>query len=179
MDFLSSKRFITVILAILVVLNLTLLAILWQQNIHNPGLRPLRITRQYSRHFYFKGQLSLSEEQSIRFREIRKEHFRKVMPDIQAISRLKKELIAESVKEKPDTSKIASIAGKIGSLQSVMEKELAMHFHELALVCTPAQRDSLQKMLEQIATRKIRTGKERMLEPPGEMREVNIIRLER
>jgi Spy/CpxP family protein refolding chaperone len=179
MDFLTSKRFVTVILVILVVLNVTLLGILWQQNIHNPGLRPVRITRQYSRHFYLSGPLSLSEEQSVRFREIRNAHFRKVMPDLQAMAKLKKELIAESVKEKPDTSKIVSIAGSIGTLQTSMEKELATHFHELALVCTPAQRDSLRKMLEQIATRKIRTGKERVPEPPGEIREVNIIRMER
>ncbi|MBM3162039.1 MAG: periplasmic heavy metal sensor [Chlorobi bacterium] len=179
MDFLTSKRFITAILAILVVLNMTLLGILWWQNIHKPERKPVRITRQYSRHVYFKEPLSLSEEQSLRFREIRKEHFRKVMPDIQARSRLKKELIAESVKEKPDTARIAALAASIGSRQAVIEKELALHFHELAMVCTPAQRDSLRNILERISSRKVRFRTEKASPSPDEIREVNIIREER
>jgi len=179
MDFLTSKRFITATLAVLVVLNVTLLGFLWWQNTHKPGIRPVKITRQYSRHIYFTGPLSLTEEQSLRFREIRKNHFRKAAPDIQAIAGLKKELIREAVKEKPDTAKINSLAEAIGTKQAFMEKELALHFHELALVCTPEQRDSLGKVLEQIATRRTKFRKERFAGPEGEVREIKIIREER
>lgn len=179
MDFLTSKRFITATLAVLVVLNVTLLSFLWWQNSHTSGRGPIKITRQYSRHIYFSGPLSLTEEQSLRFRDIRKNHFRKVTPYIQAVAGLKKDLIRESVKEKPDTAKINSLAEAIGIRQAVLEKELALHFHELALVCTPGQRDSLRNMLEQIATRKMKFPKERFAPPPGEVREINIIREER
>lgn len=179
MDFLTSKRFITTTLAILVVLNVTLLGFLWWQNSHKSGLGPVKITRQYSRHIYFTGPLSLTEEQSLRFREIRKKHFRKVTPDIQAIAGLKKELIRESVTEKPDMEKITALAESIGTKQAVIEKKLALHFHELALVCTPEQRDSLRKVLEHIATRKIKVRKDRFPAPTGEVREINIIQEER
>ncbi len=179
MDFLSSKRFITATLAILIVMNVALLGLLWWQNIHKPEERQIRITREYKRQIYFTGPLALSEEQSLRFRKLRQEHFRTVKPNIQAIAELKKELVKESIKEKPDTLKIKSLAGRIGTRQAVIEKELALHFHELAMVCTPPQRDSLQKILERIATRKANVRKERFGSPPHEIREFKIIREER
>lgn len=171
MDFLTSKRFITITLAILAVLNITLLGILWWQNIHKPEPPPYRITRQYSKHIYFTRPLSLSEDQALAFRELRRKHFKKVTPELRSISTLKKELIAESVREIPDSAKIATLAGEIGARQTAIEKEQAAHFHELAMVCTPAQRDSLRTVLEQIAVRKIRIRNDRSHEAPGAMKE--------
>jgi Spy/CpxP family protein refolding chaperone len=171
MDFLTSKRFITATLVILVVLNVTLLGMLWWQNTHKPEHRSYRITRQYSKHVYFARPLALSEEQSLQFRQLRKEHFRKVMPDLQAIAALKKDLVSESVKEKPDTAKIAALAGSIGARQTVIEKEQALHFQKLAQVCTPGQRDSLRNILEHVAVRKLQIREERSKEHPGSMRE--------
>ncbi|NTV07303.1 MAG: hypothetical protein HGA81_01665, partial [Chlorobium limicola] len=84
-----------------------------------------------------------------------------------------------SVKETPDTAKIDSLATSIGKRQAVAEKELARHFHELAMVCTPPQRASLQKILERIATRKAGFRNERFDRPRHEIRELNIIREER
>ncbi|KUL31370.1 periplasmic heavy metal sensor [Chlorobium limicola] len=179
MDFFSSKRFITATLAILVVLNVALLSLLWWQNIHKPEERQIRITREFKRQIYFTGPLALSEEQSLRFSNLRQNHFRTVKPHIQAIARLKKELVTESVKEIPDTAKIDSLAGSIGKRQAVVEKELAMHFHELAMVCTPPQRASLQKILERITTRKAGFRNERFDPQRHEVRELNIIREER
>lgn len=172
MDFLTSKRFITITLAILVVLNVTLLGILWWQNIRKPEPPPYRITRQYSKHIYFTRPLSLSEEQALAFRELRRKHFNKVTPELRSISVLKKELIAESVREIPDSAKIAALAGAIGVRQTAIEKEQSAHFHELAMVCTPAQRDSLRTVLEQIAVRKIRFRNNRTHEEPGASREL-------
>lgn len=171
MDFLTSKRFITTTLAILVVLNVTLLGILWWQNIYKPEPPPYRVTRQYSRHIYFTRPLSLSEEQSNKFRQLRREHFRKVLPELQSISVLKKDLVAESVREKPDTARIATLAGAIGNRQAAIEREQAMHFHELAMVCTPSQRDSLRNVLEHIAVRKLRIRSQRAQDPQDNPKE--------
>jgi len=171
MDFLTSKRFITITLAILVVLNVTLLGILWWQNIRKPEPPSYRITRQYSKHIYFTRPLSLSEEQAHSFRELRRKHFSKVTPELRSISELKKELIAESVRENPDSAKIATLARSIGARQTTIEKEQAAHFHELAMVCTPAQRDSLRTVLEKIAVRKIRFRNDRVHEGAGAMKE--------
>ena len=79
---------------------------------------------------------------------------------MQAIALLKKQLLEESLNDKPDTQKIDSLADSIGSRQATIERELAAHFHELAKICKPEQRDSLKKVLEHVATRKLSNRKE-------------------
>lgn len=179
MNFLTSKRFVTAALALLVALNITLLGLVWWQNIRKTEERSVKITRQFNQQVYLAGPLSLSEEQSLHFKKLREKHFRKARTDIGAIVQAKKELIMESLKEQLDTARIRMLAEAIGKQQVLIEQKQAMHFHELALVCTPVQRDSLRKMLEQIATRKLRFTKTQLPEPAGEIQEINIIREER
>lgn len=48
MDFLSSKRFVTTALVLLVILNITLMGVLWWQNYVNQRYQSVEITRFYS-----------------------------------------------------------------------------------------------------------------------------------
>jgi len=155
MDFLTSKRLITTALILLVILNVSLLSVLWWQNMHTPRPAPVTHTREISRSVYFSIPLSLTEKQTESFRELRKQHFLKVRPEMEAITNLKVALVEESFNATPDTIKIANMALALGSRQAKIETELAMHFHDLAEVCTPAQRDSLKAVLEQLATKKL------------------------
>ncbi|NTW62870.1 MAG: periplasmic heavy metal sensor [Chlorobiaceae bacterium] len=161
MDFLASKRFITTSLVILVLLNLTLLGILWVQNFsgkHSPV--QVKITRQYNRQIFFNAPLALTEKQADSFQELRREHFRKVRPEMQAISLLKEQLVKEAIRENPDSQKIAQLAQAIGKHQSSIEQQLATHFHQLSEVCTPSQRDSLQKILMHMGMRQMHMRKD-------------------
>lgn len=155
MNFLTTKRLVTTALILLVILNVTLLSVLWWQNIHAPAPRPVTLTREVSRQIYFQLPLSLTRSQAASFQELRRQHFRKVRPQIQAIGSLKQQLVEESFQESPDTMKITALATELGNRQAEIERELAHHFHELAMTCTPAQRDSLKTMLGELATRKI------------------------
>lgn len=161
MNFLTSKKFVTTALVLLVVLNVTLLGVLWWQNMDRNDSRPVTITRHFSRQVSFSGPIALSESQTESFQKLRKEHFNKVRPEIEAIEQEKKQILAESFSEKPDTAKIASIARQIGRHQENMERELAYHFHELSKLCTPEQRDSLKSFLEHISTHNPPARKER------------------
>ena len=153
MDFLSSKRFVTTALVLLVMLNVTLMGVLWWQNFVNKSYRSVEVTRFYSNNGPRGGiELTLTDQQKEAFRKLRQEHFRKTMPSVQKIIAFKKELISEAVKPNPDKAKLSAIADSIGHRQAAIEKDLALHFHELASLCTPAQRDSLQKMLNNIYT---------------------------
>jgi Spy/CpxP family protein refolding chaperone len=152
MDFLSSKRFVTTTLVVLVMLNFTLLGVLWWQNIATRNVRSVEVTQYYSRNVHSGPELALNEKQRTAFMKLRQEHFRKTMPEVQKIIALKKELINEAVKPNPDKAKLSSIADSIGSRQSKIEKDLAIHFHELSELCTPAQRDSLGTLLGNIYT---------------------------
>ncbi|NTW56443.1 MAG: periplasmic heavy metal sensor [Chlorobiaceae bacterium] len=149
MNFLTSKKFVTIALVLLVVLNVTLLGVLWWQNMEKSG--HVTVTRQFSRQISFSGPVALSESQTESFQKLRKEHFDKVRPELEAIDDEKKQILSESFKDKPDTAKIASLAQEIGRHQAVMERELANHFHDLSQLCSPAQRDSLKAFLEHIS----------------------------
>ena len=150
MDFLTSKRFVTTALVLLVLLNVTLLSVLWWHNTHQPEPP----NRQFNRPLSFGESLSLSKSQTVSFRTLRQEHLLKVQPEMESIALLKKQLVEESVKEKPDTKKIEAIAGEIGAHQAAIEHDLALHFHELAKICTPEQRDSLKQVLNRITSHK-------------------------
>jgi len=157
MDFLSSKRFVTTALVVLAILNITLLGVLWWQNFVSSSYRSVEVTRYYRGHGPRTGtELMLTDEQRTAFRKLRREHFRKTMPAVQKIIEFKKEMISEAVKPNPDQAKLAAIADSLGKRQSWIEKDLALHFHELALLCTPAQRDSLEQLLNNIYTVKYR-----------------------
>jgi hypothetical protein len=159
MDFFTSKRVVTTLVVFLVVLNVALLGVLWRQNSYRPQAES--VTRQFNRQNPFTGPLALSEAQRISFEKLRKEHFSKVRPDMQAIELLKKQLVKEALNDKLDNKKIESLADSIGSRQATIEKELALHFHELAAICNPAQRDSLKTVLDRMTSHRFSNRRER------------------
>ncbi len=155
MDFMTSKRFMTTALVFLVVLNITLLGMFWWQGAHQPFQGSPISTREFNHHPSFTAQLGLTEAQALSFRNLRQEHFRKVAPEMEAIAQLKTQLLDESLIAKPDPKKIAMLAEKIGTNQAAIERKLALHFNALAQVCTPEQRNTLKKVLERFATRRL------------------------
>jgi len=158
MDFLTSKRFVTIALVLLGILNITLLGVLSWQNFLSRNFRSIEVREYYSRSSSPDPELSFSPQQLKQFRSIRREHFRKSLPEIQKIVALKKELIDEAVRPVPDTLKIGLIADRIGKQQAQLERGLALHFHELSSLCTPAQRDSLKAFLGHVYSRKFERG---------------------
>ncbi|ACF45464.1 MAG: periplasmic heavy metal sensor [Prosthecochloris sp.] len=152
MDFLSSKRFVSVILTALLLLNIALLGALWWQNFYTPANHPVEADKKNytSKRSFFQKELNLTDDQSRKFNALRKDHFNGSIPVFIQIAALKKQLIRESVREKPDVEIINDLSDRIGRHQAILERRLAWHFHSLSLVCTPEQRDSLQKMLENV-----------------------------
>ena len=155
MDFISSKRFITITLAILVALNLALLGTLWWQNTNslrkNETVAKTRENKK--KPSIFEKELKLTDEQSKQFNTLRLQHFQRTLPALVAISGLKRQLIQESVKNEPDTLVIKALAQRIGSQQALIEYRLAWHFNGLSKVCTPEQQDSLQNVLEKVTAK--------------------------
>lgn len=158
MDFLTSKRFVTTTLVILAILNVTLLGVLWWQNFFSKNFRSVEVREYYTRSVAPSPDDIFSPEQKQKFRNLRKENFRKSLPAIKQIVTLKQELIDEAVKVNPDTMKIARISDMIGVQQAKLDRNLAMHFHELASLCTPAQRDSLKTFLGRVYSRRYEHG---------------------
>ncbi len=164
MNFISSKRFVSIALVLLALCNVTLLGVLWLQN--SPRLAPLFPQRHHNgRSNSFLETLGLTASQNLTFRKLREEHFLKVRPEMETITVLKTQLVEESLKDHPDSKRIETITLELGSRQTSIERELALHFHELAKICTPAQRDSLKKVLVRIATNRHAMRMERSTRP--------------
>jgi len=164
MNFISSKRFVSVALVLLALCNVMLLGVLWLQN--SQRLAPWLQQRHHNgRTNSFLETLGLNESQRLTFRRLREEHFIKVKPEMETITLLKTQLVEESLKDHPDSLKIGTIARELGTRQTSIERELALHFHELAKICTPEQRDSLKKVLVRIATNKHAMRMERSIRP--------------
>ena len=155
MDILSSRRFISIVLAILVVLNLALLGTLWWQNAHTQQKheRAAGTSKYKNKQSFFEKKLNLTDEQSKQFNSLRRQHFQGSLPALVAISGLKRQLIQEAIKTEPDTLVIRTLAGRIGRQQAIVEHRLAWHFNNLSKVCTPEQRDSLQQVLERVTAK--------------------------
>lgn len=158
MNFLASKKIVTTLIVFLVLLNVTLLGFLWRQN---SCTRQPTGTRQFHRQNPFTRPLGLSESQTESFQQLRQKHFRNVQPDIEAVGVLKKQMVEEALKVQPDQNKISTLADSIGMHQASLERALALHFHELAKICKPEQRDSLRKVLDRISTRRLSEKRER------------------
>ena len=152
MNVLASKRLVTAALILLGVCNVTLLGVLFWQS--SCKVRTIPGGNRFGSHAAFVESLTLSKSQALSFRQLRQQHFIKVRPEMERIVLLKQQLVEESVKEYPDNKKLETIASSIGNLQVTLERELALHFHELAKVCRPAQRDSLKQVLNQITAHK-------------------------
>lgn len=160
MNILASKRLLTTGFVVLVVLNLVLLATLfWQQRCTTKSS-----PQPYGRHHAeFLRSLRLDPQQQQLFRQKRLDHYRMVQPDMEAIASLKKELIAESLKENPDSAAIRRLAERIGQHHANIEQQLATHFNQLWQNCTPTQQDSLKAFLERIAVHKYAMKMRRMM----------------
>jgi hypothetical protein len=152
MNVLASKRLVTVALVLLAVFNMTLLGVLFWQN--TCRVRTIPGGDRFGSHTAFVESLALSKSQALSFRQLRQQHFIKVRPEMESIALLKQQLVEESLKANPDNKILGTIALSIGNHQVTIERELALHFHALAKVCTPAQRDSLKQVLNQITVHK-------------------------
>jgi len=164
MDFFSSRRFVSIVLVILVVLNLVLLGALWQQNFNKTPekKKTVKVYSYKNKQSFFEKELGLSAEQSQTFDTLRRQHFQSTIPSLVAISGLKKQLIEEALKETPDSLAIKTLSERIGRQQALIEYRLAWHFNGLSKTCTPEQRDSLEQILERLTTRS-RNPKRRLL----------------
>ena len=159
MTFFTSKRLVTAAFVLLVLLNTALLSILWQQNNHRT--ETTHGVRQFDHDHFFAGKLGLSELQSASFQKLRQQHFLKVRPEIDAVALLKKQLVEESLKDNPDSKTTESIIEGIGLHQAAIERQLVLHFNQLAKLCKPEQRKRLKDVLENMAAHRSHGGRGR------------------
>ena len=114
----------------------------------------------------FVGVLNLSEEQSVKFKELREEHFAQRREHWKSIRALKKQMMDALSTESPDTATAEDLANQIGILEAEKEKMLIDHYLKLQAECTPEQREKLADVFQRAMKRprfhKKRKGKKKV-----------------
>lgn len=106
-------------------------------------------------------ELNLTDQQVIKFEELRKENFERMKVKIDKLNELKRQLSGQIFVAAKDTVKINRLTGEIGELQAGMEKLLFNHFSELVSLCSDEQKEKFKPILQ-----KVISGN-----PPGNMPE--------
>lgn len=150
----TNNKYTKWIIGALVLLNLILLSVLF-------FLRPRQGGGdQPNPNDFLKKELNLSDDQAVKFKELRKAHFQKSKEEWKAIRELKNEMLDAVSAESPDTLKANMIADQIGIKEANKEKLLVQHYLKLQAECTPEQRPKLERVFKKaMSRRKFRKGK--------------------
>ncbi|MFK7772143.1 MAG: Spy/CpxP family protein refolding chaperone [Saprospiraceae bacterium] len=159
----TNNKYTKWIIGALVLLNLVLLSVLFflrPKHDGGGGRNPSD---------FLKKELNLSDDQVVKFKELRKAHFQKSREELKAIRVLKNEMLDAVSAESPDTLKANLIADQIGIKEANKEKLLVQHYLKLQAECTPEQRQKLERVFKNAMSRKkFRKGKRKKKEKETE-----------
>jgi protein CpxP len=153
-------------IGILVILNLVSLGLIWYQHYTRPAPPPPPPPRPESREkaeALFARELRLSEDQALRFHELRARHFLATESLRLEIYPLAKSMLDELFSPSPDMAKVQALSESIGRKQAEFERIVFDHFRDLKQLCRPDQ----QKKLQSLIYESLETAKLKPPPPPG------------
>ena len=111
------------IVGALVLMNLVLLFAFFTSNSRQRGEHSSKKIEKF-----LQKELNLTDEQSVKFKELRNAHFQKSKEHWKTIRSLKKEMLEAISAESPDTLNANNLADQIGTLEAKKEKLLINHY---------------------------------------------------
>jgi len=154
MDVFSKNKFLFWAMAILVVLNLTLITILavghFCHREHPPMCQPLdmRPDKFHAKDF-ISHELKLDETQKNQFEAILDSHFVLVDKIMEQIMKKRDEKFEKIFSNNSDEAQIGALAGEIGNLYKDLEIANSTHFLQLKKIIKPEQVDKLKELLKE------------------------------
>lgn len=134
------SKVLYIIIAILILLNLSMLWLLWPGRI---GPKPPKAPWKH-----LSRELSLSEEQTRTVERLFHEH-RIEMDALHFKSDQLKEKLADALISEND-SLISSISDSLNTLHYLREKNRIQHFKDISRLCSPEQKTKLKSVLRKI-----------------------------
>jgi len=142
LDMIKQKRMLQLTIALLVILNLTLIIFM----IMNKPPRQDAGTPQVGLELFLQTELELSEGQMETLHNIRKQHFDNARPLLQSLADSLETLLAEAFKPVSDSSRVNELTRNISDIHIHMDLALYSHFAQLNALCTPEQQDRLKDL---------------------------------
>lgn len=149
MNYFSTQRVITWTILLLILLNLSTLALLWLARFQKPAVPPPKDGDRATEQF-LQQELGLTDEQARQFEELRQQHFEQSKPVVDAMQQLKRELLEEVFASAPDQETMQNLAAEIGTNQAALETLRYRHFLELKSLCQPDQAQKFRALFHEI-----------------------------
>jgi len=146
MDLLTKQKTYVWLIILLVAINLTTLVLLW---VGRPGPPPLNKHNKPDTDKFLKNELSLSNEQESKLKQLRQELFDSTAGLNNTIRMMKKQLQEEAFKINPDITKVDSLLKNIGKMQSKNEQFMFNHFGQLRKVLSEEQQIKFKRIISE------------------------------
>ncbi|MBS3771010.1 MAG: periplasmic heavy metal sensor [Bacteroidales bacterium] len=101
--------------------------------------------------YFIKRRLQLDQEQFREFQTLHKENMELMKGIARELSNKRDTLMEELAKEASDSSKMNRLAREIGTLHTQLKKNTIDHFTKMKKLCTPEQRERLNRMIMEMA----------------------------
>ena len=148
MDVFMKNRFVRWTIIILVLLNLSTLAMLWFVSTRRPAGPPDHPRqRDEAAARFLQEELQLSDAQFQEYQRLRDDHRKRAENINREMMDLKQEMLGELFNTHPDTARALALTRFIGAIQAELERITFNHFLELRDLCGIEQRDKLERLL--------------------------------
>jgi len=145
MDYIKKNKFLTAVVAILVVLNIAVIAFVFF--FFKPPALPRGLNARGDRFQFLEDRLNLSGEQKAKFKELRQNEFARMDSTAHRRSEAMHDLMSLLKTENPAPEQIQQKAAAIGALEAEQSTYMFKHFEALRAVCTPEQQKEFDKLV--------------------------------
>jgi len=164
MDIITKNRFTFWIILILLFFNIAAVTMIWIDRkgprtgppIHE---RPVHSERTLE---LLQQELGFTDEQIIKYDQLRRRHARQTQPLIHELQQLKRKIMDDILAGNPDSEYVQETARRIGELQAQVEHLTFTHFLDLKELCGEEQVQQLKELIRAFHSRNRPQGK-----PPG------------
>ncbi len=168
MDIFKQKRYLFLVIIVLIVLNMATLVMLWLGGPQRPAQhrgpgRPKQERAQIQR--LLKNELGFDDKQAEQYLKLRQEHREQTRQLNDEMRRIKKQMFDEVLEDIPQPMLSDSLLKLTQKKQSKIEQLTYQHFLDLKKLCKPEQKDKLKLLMHEMF-RGQPAGKREGLPPP-------------
>ena len=169
MDIFKQKRYLWIIIIILLVMNITALALLWlgRPEGRRPQSGPPNPVEEKNRtEQMLQKELGFDKMQTEQYLKMRLEHRSQAQQLNDEIRQLKKEMFDEVLQDNPQPLLSDSLLRLVQEKQAKLEQVTFQHFLDLKKLCKPDQKDKLKLLMHEVFRQNLPPGRNSAGPPP-------------
>jgi len=153
MNFSNQRRLLLTVVAVLALMNLTILGVVWsiQQKQTKPSEHAGPPMGQGGHASFLERELGMTPEQSEAYRDLRDRHFEEVHEQSERIRKLKQELYEQF--GAADSMRIQELTQAIGEEHAVRDRLTFWHFVQVREICDEKQQKRFDILIPEVLHR--------------------------